>query len=176
MTQSGCLQLVCGHCIFCGYCPLGLGSSALESCVPWLWRFFHSIDNWQLLFAQVNHGVKPEKLREVGTIWESLDLGFAADDTALKLCIEKHPDFRRCVACCTTLHFLENILTILRISGQTLFFYIFRFAENLIKIANGKYRMTWWATQWWKLLHSPTHSFRPLSSLGKLKLSGPHTT
>ena len=74
---------------------------------------------------QVNHGVRPEELREVGTIWESLDFGFAADDTALKLCIEKRPDFRRCVACCTTLHFLENILTILRISGQTLFFYVF---------------------------------------------------
>ena len=139
-TQSGRLQLVCGHCFFCGYCPLGLGLSALESCVPCPWRFFQSIDNWWLLFAQVNHGVRPEESREVGTIWESLDLGFAADDTALKLCIEKRPDFRRCVACCTTLHFLENILTILRISGQTLFFYIFRFAEKLIKIANGKYR------------------------------------
>ena len=90
--------------------------------------------------SQVSHGVRPEELKEVGTIWESLDLGFAADDTALKLCIEKHLDFRRCVACCTTLHFLETILTILRTSGQTLFFYIFRFAENLIKIANGKYR------------------------------------
>ena len=88
----------------------------------------------------MNHGVRPEESREVGTIWESLDLGFAADDTALKLCIEKRPDFRRCVACCTTLHFLEDILIILRISGQTLFFYIFRFAEKLIKIANGKYR------------------------------------
>ena len=41
------------------------------------------------MFAPVNHGVRPEELREVGTIWESLDLGFAADDTALKLCIEK---------------------------------------------------------------------------------------
>ena len=77
----------------------------------------------------MNHGVRQEELREVGTIWESLDLGFAANDTALKLCIEKRPDFRRCVARRTTLHFPEDILTILHISDQTLFFYIFRFAE-----------------------------------------------
>ena len=57
------------------------------------------------------------------TIWE-----FAADDTTLKLCIEECPDFRRCVARRTTLHFPENILTILRISG-TMSVYIFRFAE-----------------------------------------------
>ena len=77
----------------------------------------------------MNHGVRPEELRDVETIWESLDLGFAADDTALKLCIEERPDFHLCVACRTTLHFPENILTILRISGQTMFFYIFWFAE-----------------------------------------------
>ena len=50
---------------------------------------FQFIDNWRLLFVQVNHGVRPEELRDVVTIWESLDLGFAADDTALKLCIEE---------------------------------------------------------------------------------------
>ena len=77
----------------------------------------------------MNHGVKPEELKEVGTIWESLNLGFAADDTVLKLCIEERPDFRRCVARLTTLHLPEDTLTILRISGQTLFFYIFRFTE-----------------------------------------------
>ncbi len=77
----------------------------------------------------MNHGLRPEELREVGTIWELLDLGFAADDTTPKLCIEKRPDFRCCVARRATLHFPENILTILHISGQTLFFYIFRFAE-----------------------------------------------
>ena len=58
------LQLVCGHCIFCGYCPLGLGSSAL--CTMSLKVFFQSIDFWRLLFAQVNHGVRSEELREVG--------------------------------------------------------------------------------------------------------------
>ena len=78
---------------------------------------------------QVNHGIRPEELREVGTIWESLDLGFVADDTAPKLCIEERPDFRRCVARRTTQYFPENILTILHISGQTLFFYVLRFAE-----------------------------------------------
>ena len=62
-------------------------------------------------------------------MWESLDLGIAADDKALKLCIEECPDFRHCVACRTTLHFPENILTILCISAQTMFFYIFQFAE-----------------------------------------------
>ncbi len=77
----------------------------------------------------MNNGVRPEELREVGTIWESLDFGFAADDTALKLCFEERPDFRRCVARRTTLHFPENILTILCISGQALYFYIFKFAE-----------------------------------------------
>ncbi len=77
----------------------------------------------------MNHGIRPEELREVGTIWESLDLGFAADDTALKLCIEEGPDFRHCMARRTTLHFPENLLSILRISGQTLFFYVFRFVE-----------------------------------------------
>ena len=46
----------------------------------------------------MKHGVKPEELREVGTIWESLDFGFAVDDTVLKLCIEEHPDFHRCLA------------------------------------------------------------------------------
>ena len=40
----------------------------------------------------MNHGVGPGESREVGTTWESLGLGFAADDTALKLCIEKRPD------------------------------------------------------------------------------------
>ena len=100
--------------------------------------FFQSIDNRWLLFAQVNHGIRPEELREVGTIWESLDLGFAADDTAPKLCIEERPDFRHCVAHRTTLHFPENFLAILYISGQSLFFYIYRFAELLI--ADGKYR------------------------------------
>ena len=49
---------------------------------------FQFIDNWRLLFAQVNHGVKPEELKEVGTVWESLNLGFAADDKVRKLCIE----------------------------------------------------------------------------------------
>ena len=90
----------------------------------------------------MNHGIRPEQIREVGTIWGSLDFGFAADETALELCNEECPEFRGCVARRTTLHFPENILTILRISGQTLFFYIFRFAEYLIKIANGKYRTT----------------------------------
>jgi len=80
------------------------------------------------LLAQVNHGVRPEQLREVGTIRGSPDFGFAADDTALELCDEECPEFRRCVAHRTTLHFPENILTISRISGQTLF-YIFRFVE-----------------------------------------------
>ena len=81
------------------------------------------------LFSLVGAARDPLELREVGTIWESLDLGFAADDPVLKLCIEERPDFRRCVARRTTLPLPENILTILHISGQTLFFYIFRFAE-----------------------------------------------
>ena len=76
----------------------------------------------------MNHGIRPEELREVGTIWESLDLGFAADDTALKLCIEERPDFCCCVARRTNLDFPEKILTIMRISDQTLLFYILRFA------------------------------------------------
>ena len=45
----------------------------------------------------MNHGVRPDELRDVETIWESLDLGFAADDTALKLCIEEGPGFRHFV-------------------------------------------------------------------------------
>ncbi len=77
----------------------------------------------------MNHGIRPEELREVGTIWESLDLGFATDHTVLKLCFEERPDFRRRVARRTTLHFPENILTILRISGQTFCLYILRLAD-----------------------------------------------
>ena len=90
--------------------------------------FFQLVDNWRLLFAQVNHGVKPEELKEVGTKWEWLNLGFAADDEVLKL-HEERSNFCHYVARRTILHLPENILTILRISGQTLFFYIFRFAE-----------------------------------------------
>ena len=138
--------------------------------------FFQSIDNWWLLLGQVNHGIRTEELKEVGTIWEYLDLGFAAEDTVLKQCIEERPDFCCCVAHRTTLHFPEIFLAILCISGQSLFFYIYRFAEQLMKIANGKYRTAWWVTQRWKLLRSPMHIFRPVSSLKKPWLSGPHTT
>ncbi len=86
-TQSGRLQLVCGHWIF--WFILSTGSWIICSgimCTMSLKVFFQSIDNRWFLFPQVNHGIRPEELREV-TIWESLDLGFAADnscETALK--------------------------------------------------------------------------------------------
>ncbi len=51
---------------------------------------------------------KTRRIMDVETIWESLDLGFAADDTALKLRIEERPDFFCCVARCTTLVFLSK--------------------------------------------------------------------
>ena len=66
-TQSGRLQLVCGHCIFCGYCPLGLGSSALESCVPCHWRFFSV--HW-LLMAFVRASESWHKTRRSKGDWD----------------------------------------------------------------------------------------------------------
>ena len=86
--QSGHLQLVCGHCIFVDIAHCVLDHLLWNHVYHVLEGFFQSIDNLWLLFGHVNHGVRPEELREVGTIWESLDLGSAADDTALKLCIE----------------------------------------------------------------------------------------
>ena len=55
----------------------------------------------------MNYGVEPEEIIkgiEVGAVWGPLDLGFAADDTAPRLCVEERHDFRHCVACHAILH------------------------------------------------------------------------
>ena len=56
----------------------------------------------------MNHGIEPEEIIkgiEVGAVWGPLDLGFAADDTAPKLCVEECHDFHHCVACRAIPHF-----------------------------------------------------------------------
>ena len=72
------------------------------------------INGCRLSSAHVNHGIEPEKIIkriEVGTVWGLLDLGFAADDTAPKLCVEECHDFRHCVACRAILYFPVAIPT-----------------------------------------------------------------
>ena len=64
--------------------------------------FLKQINGRPLSLVHMNHGVVTEEIMkwiDAGAVWGILDLGFAADDAASKLCVEEPHDFRYCVAC-----------------------------------------------------------------------------
>ena len=172
-TQSGCFQLIHRYCVFCGYCPPCLGSSALELCMQCLQRFSLA-HQWSPAFIGAHEvGVVTEEIIkgiEVGAVWGPLDLGFAADDAAPKLCVEVPPDFCHCLACRTIPLFpLFPLFQPLIHMWKTMFGW--KYAELLVRTATEKCRMAWRATQ----QHSLMQSFRATSSAAKPRSSGPHT-